>query len=270
MVERRVLTKEERSRSYARLYDKEMAPVPQSILDTLGKGPLDPAKALPATRLNDLLNPGYLEGEVGYCVMPDGSGYVAMLTQMPGVTAEMFDWWFVWHPLEDLRYAIWAPGCHISAFLSESDRAKHLDESIPVHKRNWGSRHCIVEWDPKGMPMSALEAVFMSPEDCGFDMSRFKPSAVSTVVCSNCGPRGHKEDLMCHFLREVPGGSELRSRFWMGKTIRDRRVVDVPIPPEMPLEMAVRSLSYHCAAEFHNLASILPGLYREQGGAVAA
>jgi hypothetical protein len=54
----------------------------------------------------------------------------------------------------------------------------------------------------------------------------------------------------------------------MGKIVRDRNVVDVPLPPQIPLEMAIRALSYHCAAEFHNLASILPGVYREQGGAV--
>ena len=50
MVEKRVLTAEEKTKSYAWLYDKEMAPVPQAILDTLALGPLDPAKALPAEK----------------------------------------------------------------------------------------------------------------------------------------------------------------------------------------------------------------------------
>ena len=200
--------------------------------------------------------------------MPDGSGYVAMKTQMPGVTPEMFEWWFAWHPLEDLRYAIWAPGCHISAFLSESDRAKHLDDSIPVGERNWGSRHCIIEWDPKGMPMTALEAVFMSPEDFGFDMARFSPPAAATAICSNSGIRGLPHAvLMCHFLREVPGGCELRTRFWIGKAVKDRRIVDVSMPG--PLEEFLRSLCYHNASEYHNLASFLPELYREQGGKIS-
>jgi len=264
MVEKRVLTSEEKTRSFAWLYNKEMAPVPQDILDTLAKGPIDPAKALPAERLNDLLNPGYLEGEVGYCLFPDKSGYVAMLTQMPGVTAEMFDWWFAWHPLEDLRYAIWAPGRHISAFLSESDRAKHLDESIPLRKRNWGSKHNIIEWDPtSGMPMLALEANFISPREFGFDMERFKSPAVATVLCcSKAGARHFPKERMCHFLREVPGGCELRTRFW----ISSRELADGSVTG--PLEEEVRALCYHNASEFHNLASFLPDLYREQEGKV--
>ena len=43
--------------------------------------PLDPAKADAIQNANDLLIPGYTEGENGYCVMPDGSGYVALATR---------------------------------------------------------------------------------------------------------------------------------------------------------------------------------------------
>ena len=90
---------------------------------------------------NDLLNPGYLKEEVGYCITPEGAPYVAMLTKMPGVTAEMFDWWFAWHPLEHLRYKIWDPDDHFGVELSEKDRKRLLDESIPVRERNWGCTH---------------------------------------------------------------------------------------------------------------------------------
>ena len=41
--------------------------------------------------------------------MPNGTGYLANKTEMPGVTPEMFEWWFAWHSLEDLRYRIWDP-----------------------------------------------------------------------------------------------------------------------------------------------------------------
>jgi len=45
---------------------------------------MDPAKALPIQRMNELLDPGYVEAETGYCTMPDGSGYMALLMPMPG------------------------------------------------------------------------------------------------------------------------------------------------------------------------------------------
>ena len=35
----------------------------------------------------NLLAPGYLPGETGYCVMPDGSGYVAILHKNEGRNA---------------------------------------------------------------------------------------------------------------------------------------------------------------------------------------
>lgn len=267
MIEKRELTPDEMKKSYAKYYYQEMAPVPKEIMKILDKGPIDSAKALPAARRNDLLNPGYLEGEIGYCEMFDGSGYLAILTKMPGVTAEMFDWWFVWHPLEDLRYAIWAPGIHISAFLSVKDREKHLNPAIPIRERNWGSRHCIIEGDPDFFPISELEANFMSPEDFGFDMTRFKSPNVATVVCSNAGPRRAPQDtMMCHFLREIEDGCELRTRFWFGKAVKEKKVVDLPM--QVPAEVIAKGMAYHNAIEFHNLAAILPQVYKEQKGKV--
>ena len=97
---------EDQQRSYYKYYNAPMAPAdPQKYAKVLA-GPIDPAKALPFQDRNRLFEPGYLEEELGYCVMPDGTGYLANLTQMPGVTAEMFDWWFAWHGLNDRRYTI--------------------------------------------------------------------------------------------------------------------------------------------------------------------
>ena len=56
------------------------------------ENPIDPKYALKIEDRNKLFEPGYLDKEVGYCQMPDGSTYVANLTKMPGVTVEMFDW----------------------------------------------------------------------------------------------------------------------------------------------------------------------------------
>ncbi len=35
--------------------------------------------------------------------MEDGTGYIANLVYMPGVTVDMFDWWFAWHGLGEFR-----------------------------------------------------------------------------------------------------------------------------------------------------------------------
>ena len=111
-MKRRELTEEEKNRPYAKYYHKELAEIPAEDLAAVNAGPVDPARATTIRDRSDLMKPGYLEVETGYTVMPDGSGFAATLVKMPGVTPEMLDWWFNWHPLEGLRYAIWCPVAH--------------------------------------------------------------------------------------------------------------------------------------------------------------
>jgi phloretin hydrolase len=81
-----------------------MAPVDADVLRAIAAGPMDAADALLATQLARLLEPGNLAGETGWCSLPDGVGYTAVRTPMPGVTGEMLDWWFAWHPHDPMRY----------------------------------------------------------------------------------------------------------------------------------------------------------------------
>ena len=78
----------------------------------MNAGPVDSSLALSISDRSKLMEPGYLDVETGYTVMPDGSGFAATLVKMPGVIPEMLDWWFNWHELEGLRYAIWCPVAH--------------------------------------------------------------------------------------------------------------------------------------------------------------
>ena len=134
---------EDQQRSYYKYYNAPMAPAdPQKYAKVLA-GPIDPAKALPFQDRNRLFEPGYLEEELGYCVMPDGTGYLANLTQMPGVTAEMFDWWFAWHGLNDLRYTIWDPEDHYYARSMQKNKA--LDPDLSLKEKYWDTTHDVLE-----------------------------------------------------------------------------------------------------------------------------
>jgi hypothetical protein len=100
-----------KAKPYAKYYYREpKAPAPEKLA-TMAK-PIDPSQALRIEDRNDLLNSGYLEAEAGWCIMPDGSAYVANHTEMPGVTVDMFLWWFAWHALEPMRYKIWYRPSH--------------------------------------------------------------------------------------------------------------------------------------------------------------
>lgn len=238
------LSAEEQQKPYAKYFYMPMAKPDPALVAQVKQGPIDPAQALKAENINDLLNPGYLSTELGYTQFPDGTGYVSSMVKMPGVTPEMIDWWFTWHQLEPLRYKIWDHYIHFDIAVSDQDRARLLASNIPVRERNWGVTHHVKE--DIGVGASDIEIHFVSPQDCGFDMSRFTEPAVGTAICAAGGAK------MVHIARRIPGGVELRSRFWF--------------PPEAKMPMVVlRGLNLHNLEEYSNLAAILPSLYKEFG-----
>jgi hypothetical protein len=182
-MNRRELTEAEKSKPYAKYFYKELAEVPAEDLARVNAGPVDPASATPIGDRNDLMKPGYLEVETGYTVMPDGSGFAATLVKMPGVTPEMLDWWFNWHPLEGLRYAMWCPVAHTD--ISVKNPGQHLDSSgVSLKERNYGSTHYPVEgFNLEGSQKVAIH--FFSPQDFGLDMSMFAEPGISRAYCAN-------------------------------------------------------------------------------------
>jgi hypothetical protein len=99
------LTAEEKARPYAK-YFYEGIPQPDPDHFAMMDAPCDPANAIYPEQLNDLLDPGDMDVEIGWCNLPNGAGFIANRIIHPDATAEMVDWWFAWHPLEDLRYRI--------------------------------------------------------------------------------------------------------------------------------------------------------------------
>lgn len=69
---------------------------------------------------------------------------------------------------------------------------------------------------------------------------------------------------MTHFVREIEGGIELRSRFWMGWNYENGRDVKKIEDGDRYPDFAVMGLAIHNVKEFTNLAAILPSLYAEE------
>ena len=236
---------------------------------------MDPSKALPIENINDLLDPGYHEVEAGWCALPQGGLYIANHRNMPGVTVDMVNWWFWWHSLEDLRYKIWWPKGHFGISVSNRDRAVILDPDTPETLRFQGRTHFVLE-DVGGPCAEKIAISFMTPEEVGFDMERFKSPNVGTIVAANGvslmldpppGVPAHKSPaFMIHFVRETDEGVEFRNRFWMGYHILDKKhhfcltKIDI-IPP-----MVAMVLDIHNVFEFSYLRSFLPQIYEEQKG----
>ena len=268
-MKRRRLTTEEKKRPYAKYFHKKLAEIPAADLEKVNAGPIDPKLATSIQDRNNLMKPGYLPVETGYTVMPDGSGFAATLVKMQGVTPEMLNWWFNWHPLEDLRYALWCPVAHTG--ISVKNPAQHLDSyGVPLKIRNYGSIHFPVEgFNVKGADMIRIE--FFSPEDFGLDMNMFKEPEIASAYCANVIIKALRLPfcVFFHAIREVDEGIEFRSRYWIWQTMkrgRPKKII-LPSPHKIIMDLA-RNNCLHSLTEYNNLASFLPQLYHEMEGKI--
>ena len=264
------LSPEEQSRAYAKYYRPPVRP-DLAHLATMD-APCGPSMAIYPEQMNDLLNPGDLQVEIGWCNLPNGAGFIANRNLYKNVTAEMIDWWFAWHPLEDLRYRIWYPPQHAGIALSPESRTRILDPSIPIPEKNWGVTHHVTEDCNCGM--ENIDITFLSPGDFGFDMTRWREPLVSTFVggfgwscpADKAGDTRKAPSLMCHIFRQVPGGLEHRTRFWMGYRMSQGKP-ELILPPGISVPaIAVQGLARHNVREFSNLGVLLPEIYAEFGG----
>ncbi len=249
--------------------DRPMTPPGPGVLAAIEDGPIDPAQALPLAELDRLLDPAAMPAETGWCTLADGVAYVAVRTAMPGVSGEMVDWWFDWHPDDPARYRIWHPRAHYSNSVQRP--------AAPGAKRHWGTIHHPVEDVGTGVVHARI--AFVAPTELGFSTDALDDPHAATIVCGFAGDdrRRLRHTPMAHvFLREGDG-VVLRSRFWLGAAIRpyvpeplagaagwalNRRAVrERSLPKRLP-----EALARHCAEEYANLGALLPELYARFAG----
>ncbi len=269
---RRELTAEEKKLPYAKYYHQDMAPIPQADLDIVNAGPINVRDALPTTERNAMLDPGYQKTETGYCLMPDGTGFAATKVFMPNVTPQMLDWWFNWHPLVPLRYAIWCPVAH-AGISAETPEAHQDNSGVDLHIRNYGKSHYPVEgFDLKGAQKIRIH--FYTPEQLNLDMSKFIEPNISNLftatVTREIGKISIPINVFMHCVRKIDGGIEYRSRYWLGWTLNKQgEFVKPGLPfPSKLMENMARCNCIHSLTEYNHLASILPALYGEQQGRI--
>ena len=118
-------------------------------------GPVDAGRgARPLDELDRLLDPAPLPVETGWCTLPDGVGYVAVRTPMPGVSGEMVDWWFDWHPATRS-----ATGSGTRRRISTTRSSRRPSAGAKAH---WGTVHHPVEDVGVGKVRARIE--FLPPD----------------------------------------------------------------------------------------------------------
>jgi len=194
----------------------------------------------------------------------DGRALVVCTTELPGVTPAMIDWWFGWHLPESARYQLWHPKAHIKAVVKE-DRSRLGDDRA----RYIGNESYVDEYI--GRTLHKLAIAFHPPESFGLPAW---PAREGTLICARTSDRVRKSEggSLVHAVTPTPGGSVMRSVFWLGE-IRNLLPIVGPYVTKLANRATVRravipdrfllDLFEHCSEEMNHLAKFLPGLYRD-------
>lgn len=251
---------------YAHFMADRTAP-PQQVVTAAYNGPATPAEQIPefSTLPIDLAPTGYSQVETGYGQTASGSIWAAAHTDMPRVTAAMWDWWFGWHLIESARYKLWHPDAHLYAEVA----ADRVAQAGADRDKYIGNISYVDEYI--GPRLQQLAIAFHDPI-----ANRFTVPDGQTIILGRVGSSVAPVDLgwLAHQVRPTPTGCEMRSRFYLrlygehvpevyhaARAIARGASVD-PRDLAPGLDLA-RDLMMHCGQEMNHLAQFLPELYAE-------
>lgn len=258
------ISAEDQAKPYYKYYLRETTPVAPQKMSKIFGGAIHPTNAIPFSARNQLLALGQEKEEIGYCVMPDGTGYVADVTFMPGATTEMIHWWFAWRGLDSLRYVIADPYANIQALTMQSAKAK--DSDLTDYEKFLDTTQVVISMGETGPITEFLN--FKYPSDMGFHS---KPAENDRFICARGYGQGQPpfavpDYFVCHQICPVDGGVVVKTKYWLGWTVRygkdENSLLDsFRMPPMVPMARLVET-----AKAWGNLAEILPQLYAEEKG----
>jgi hypothetical protein len=256
------------NKPYAKYWNPQMKPMPAHIHQAILHGPESSELGFAISQANRLLEPGYLPLENGYARIDTGQLFVATLTRMPRVDAQMIDWWFGWHWMESQRYKLWHPRAHVS---NGAERMVGDDPRLSDREKYLNNPNYVTEYI--GSELQEVVITFRDPAKY-LDIAGFEKANVGTAMCGTIGLRKWPVifGFMIHLIRATEDGCEMRSRFWLGNLRVDgwsrehplNRVIGSKQVARYGLALSRgRSLLVHCAMEMNHLATFLPDLYRD-------
>lgn len=247
-------------------YNYPMKDLPDEVKAEIFAPPVDPESVVKAENFLDWLKPygEYSEKENAYCMMPDGSGYIATYMKFPkDLDVKKLFWYLNWlnfHPKSqpegtgNLRYKIWNP-------------ADHWD-------------HYFVNWTDKSEGVHTTESLDLGEGDRQYDTIRhgfnlreygltqerideLKASGISVNETSDWESFDFEgAHLTLGQIRPCPdGGYERRGVEWIGWRPKDGKIVRVPKTPCS--EAYLRKVAYHTLIEWYHLCDLIDDLYDE-------
>ncbi|NDG51220.1 MAG: hypothetical protein EBY30_19805, partial [Rhodospirillales bacterium] len=238
----------DRATPYARFFNPALAPLAPHVCAALDRG------GVPAILLPDIDQAASnLFGadpvlEDGFVLTGDGGMRVSVRTAMPGVTPAMVDWWFGWHGDAAAKYKLWHPQAHVHVGWRETPPPRVSGRALYV-----GQTSIVDEYIGSDLVRGAIR--FVPPTTLGFTDKSLEDDSRATIVCARIGLGDAPIDIgyLAHHVRAVPGGSEMRSRFWMGgRHVAGRNLIggmaaSVARRVLSVTESDARALMVHCA-----------------------
>lgn len=256
---------------YARHWNPEMQPLQEQVRHALLHGSEASELGFEIEDADLLVEPGYLPLENGTTKLRSGEIFVAVLTKLPGVAGAMFEWWMGWHYMEHQRYKLWHPRAH----LANGTKEMKGDDPELSDREKYMTTHYVTEY--VGNTRQEITISFSDPGAYFSNPSAFANHGITATVCGTVALQRAPVTIgrLIHQIREVDGGSEMRSRFWLGrpevKGVRRDSVLGRLVGSEFVVKRLAdqdvgRDMLVHCGMEMNHLASFLPALYADYHG----
>lgn len=262
------LTREEKRLPVSKYYTDYPLHYPNPLYSQLlSLGAMHTEDALPVDRWLELLTvDDYMDVEYGYCMMPDGTGYIANYSVLPGnITPEMRMWYVRWLNIHsrnlppdcgNIRYKLWNQKDHMDHGLVNGDfkQGIYTLETLSMGRDGNETAHVSIRHN-------------FDVRDYGFSEERYERLQAAGVAITSCWesfdcPGSH---LVLSVTRNCPlGGVETCSREWIGYRAENGKIVrDMETPEFMLNEQYLRDVQIHNTVEQQHLATFLPALYAE-------
>ena len=191
------ITEELKNHPLYKYYELPIKPVPEDVAAKIMSLKYDNEDGLNIADINRMFDDGYLPCEFGLFKCPDGGSIMANLTDMPGVTPEMFDWWFAWHGLAPMRYKIWNHEDHYYVMTRNPEISSN--KALSMKERYWNTTHMVEEVIVPGAEARRFPIHFVPPWEVGFDKAKWE-KFTGTIISTN--------GTMIHFLRQEARDNE--------------------------------------------------------------
>lgn len=248
-------------------YDYPMKDLPEDLKEKIFGPPMDPDDAVKAENFVSWLKPcgEYEKAENGYCMFPDGSGYICTYMPIPE-TVEMkkIFWYLNWLNIHsksmaaehgNLRYKIWNPADHWDHyFINWTDKSDgiHTTESLDMGEgdRKYNTIRHAFDLRPFGLTeemIARLKASGCNVSETSDWESFDEPGAHLCMGQIRPRPEGGFERRSCEWIGWRPGKN--------GELIREQRThCD---------EAYLRKVAYHTLIEWYHMMDFINDLYEE-------